>query len=85
MIPAVPLAAFALLAVGFAAGSWWRGRIDRASPAVVREIREQADRQIVVTLSERAERKRDLDEAKRARLYRPRDTDVEPQRMTDAD
>jgi hypothetical protein len=83
MSPAVFLTGFALFAVGFAVGAWWRGRIDRASPAVVREIREQGDRVIVAVLSEQARRAQDAEEARRALLYGRRAGDVEQARDTD--
>lgn len=85
MAPAFYLAGFALFAVGVAVGDWLRGRIDRSSPAVMREIREQGDRVIVAVLIERGDRARAADEAKRSRLYGRRATDVEPVRDTDTD
>ena len=73
---------FAIFAVGFAAGAWWRGRIDRVSPAVMREIREQSDRIAVVVLSDQAQRRAGEEQARRALLYPteiqlPRDTSVD--------
>lgn len=70
MIVTLALAGFALFAVGVAVGDWRRGRIDRASAAVIREIREQSDRVIVVVLSAESTRAQAREEArKRAVLY----------------
>lgn len=70
IVVTLSLAGFALFAVGVALGDWRRGRQDRASVAVVREIREQSDRVIVVVLSAEATRTAAREEArKRAVLY----------------
>lgn len=84
MIPAAVLVGLALFAVGFAVGWWRRDTMARAIDAMVREVREQSDRVIVVVLKEQARRAQEADEAKRARLYGRRAADLEPVRDTDA-
>ena len=86
----IPIATAAVLAVaafvlGWIVRDFSHRKRERLHTMVAREIREHADRGIVATLSERAERLRDAEEQKRALLYRRRVTDVDPMRDTSRD